>query len=523
MTQETAEARHRELERLIGAVIIPEFRPEGGESPDAPARSPSDQYLRRFPPLGLIGFGRRMPDGLRIDGLARSTAALVARAESQTGWRPFVCADLECGAGYHLPGATLLPPARALAAGDRLRPGSLLQAGQLTGLEARAAGIDLVLAPVLDVNTNPSNPIIGVRAFGATVDDVVAASSLFLQGLAETGAGASIKHYPGHGDTSLDSHLVLPRVDSDLAALEAAELAPFERLLAAPVADGLGARLTVMIGHLDVPALTGEAGLPTSLSVELVGRLRRGGFDGVALTDGLAMGAVARLPRLGERCLAAGCDGLLAPLDEEAMAEEILDAVVSGRLGIEVLEGAAQRMRGLAGALAVESPRAASSPEQLPARRAAANAMARAALEASPDANAWRRRFEGQSFPLIAAPGCEAIGRSLAAVAPSCKPCRSRQVEPGGAVLFVAGATILAGHGLGGLAQDASEQVAIDLEEALLRGCQTGLVWFGAPESLPPLIRKRLRAAGAPVLVAFAPSDLMVAAVAAWLAPKKPS
>ena len=172
--------KRRRLEKWIGAVIIPEFRPVGGESPEALERRPSEAYLRRFPPLGLIGFGRRMPDGLRIEGLEALTGDLVQSANRITGRSPFVCADLECGAGYHLPGASLLPPARALAAAESTLPGAVAAAAERTGREARAAGIDLVLAPVLDVNTNPANPIIGVRAFGRTVDEVTTAGRDFV-------------------------------------------------------------------------------------------------------------------------------------------------------------------------------------------------------------------------------------------------------------------------------------------------------------------------------------------------------
>jgi beta-glucosidase-like glycosyl hydrolase len=499
----------KRIEKLIGAVIIPEFRPIGGESPDAPERRPSDAYLKRFPPVGMIGFGRRMPDGLRIDGLAQLTADLVQSAYTLTGQRVFVCADLECGAGYHLPGASLLPPARALAAAESTLPGAVAGAAELTGREARAAGIDLVLAPVLDVNTNPANPIIGVRAFGRTVSEVTAMGRAFVEGLQRAGAGACIKHYPGHGDTHQDSHLTLPTIARSVEQLEQCELAPFRSVLAGAAGNASAGALAVMVAHLDVPALTGEDGLATSLSPAVMEGLRREGFDGVVMTDGLAMKSVAELPDLGVRSLAAGCDGLLAPICEQTMAEQLLEAVLKGRLSERRLEEAALRMGRLQAQLA--STRTLAPTATLPQ----AQQLACAALAASPDFERWRREFFGKSLHLKGTTDFEHIAQSLGVAH---KPAADGM----GPVVVVAGSQNIAENGVSGLGQAAADQVVATLQESHAAGCKTGFVWFGAPEGLLGDHLARFHAemvrCEAPTLVAFAPSDVMVGAVGDLLA-----
>jgi beta-glucosidase-like glycosyl hydrolase len=435
----------RELERLVGAVILPSVRPVGGLAPGAPERRPSRVYLERFPPCGLIGFGRRLPDGATIDGLREMLAAV-----RRDGIEPvFVAADLEQGAGYHLPGCTLLPPARALAEAEAVRPGSLFEAGRLTALEARAHGIELVLTPVLDVNSNPANPIIGARAFGTTPEAVATAAAAFLAGLASAGAGASLKHFPGHGDTAVDSHLALPRIDSDLAALEALELAPFGAVLQSPAARALGPRLTVMAAHLDVPALTGEPGLATSLSVRALARLGAMGFTGAVLTDGLEMLAVADAPELGVRALEAGCHGLLAPADEGLLAVQLFDAVQAGRLDADRLARAAGRMRALAAGLLRGAPAPlGGTPGSLGLE------LAFVALRAQPSWRAFTHALS-EPFELVGEPSL--VGRLRARL-------------PEGREYRGAPQLLLGSPGSTGA----------DLSSA------SSLIWFGPPESLPP-------------------------------------
>ncbi|MDF1799248.1 MAG: glycoside hydrolase family 3 N-terminal domain-containing protein [Planctomycetota bacterium] len=476
MNQAPPPANRRELERWIGAVIIPPYRPAGGFEPGSPERRPSAAYLRRFPPTCLIGFGRRLSDGATIAGMGAGLNALADECVELGGQRPSLCADLERGAGYHLPGSTLLPPARAVFEAEAQRPGSLFDAGLLTGLEARAAGIDLVLAPVLDVNSNPVNPIISVRAFGTEPGPVAAGATAFLEGLDAAGAGASLKHFPGHGDTAVDSHVDLPLVDRSLAELEALELAPWRGFFDLPVARRMGARLTVMVGHLDVPALTGEPGLPATLSARSNAWLAAAGFEGVVLSDGLEMGAVAQLPDLGVRALEAGCHGLLVPVDELALAEQLLEAVEGGRLDVEVLRQAAERMQRMRAALVGAARPDAGVAERVENGERLATELTLAGLAGQPGAAA-AAGLAGSAIELagqadLVAGLVEVGGLELTR-------------DPAAPLVLCLGGVVLAGRGSAGAEAEVEAEAQKQASAALEAGRRVLLLWFGARETLP--------------------------------------
>ena len=469
-------ATRRDLERWIGAVIIPPYRPAGGFEPDSPERRPSAEYLRRFPPACLIGFGRRLSDGATIEGMGAGLNALADECVELGGERPSLCADLERGAGYHLPGSTLLPPARAVFEAEAQRPGSLFDAGFLTGLEARAAGIDLVLAPVLDVNSNPANPIISVRAFGTEPGPVAQGAAAFLEGLDAAGAGASLKHFPGHGDTAVDSHVDLPLVDRSLAELQALELAPWRGFFDLPVARRMRDRLTVMVGHLDVPALTGEAGLPATLSARSNAWLATEGFEGVVLSDALEMGSVAELPDVGVRALSAGCDGLLIPVDELALAEELLEAAECGRLEAEVLRRAAERMQRMRAALAAAPQPDAGAAERLGNGEQLATELVLAALSGQPGVAAGA----GLAGSAIELAGQADLVEGLVDVGGL-----ELTEDPSAPLVLCLGGVVLAGRGSAG-AEAEVELAAQKQASAAQEGGRTVLlIWFGARETLP--------------------------------------
>ncbi|WP_422739490.1 glycoside hydrolase family 3 protein [Micromonospora sp. WMMD729] len=218
------------------------------------------------------------------------------------------------------------------------------------GVELAAAGVTLDYAPDADVNSNPANPVIGVRSFGADPALVARHTAAWIRGLQRGGVAACAKHFPGHGDTRVDSHHDLPRITADRARLDACELAPFRAAVAA------GAQ-AVMTGHLLVPALDAE--LPATLSQRILGGLLRDelGFSGVIVTDAVEMRAVAdRYGFAGAavRALAAGADAICVGgerSDEEAARElrdAIVAAVVAGELPEERLAEAAKRVGQLA-------------------------------------------------------------------------------------------------------------------------------------------------------------------------------
>ena len=189
------------------------------------------------------------------------------------------------------------------------------------GVELVAAGIDLNAAPVVDVNSNPANPVIGVRSFGADPSLVARHARAYVAGLQSAGVGACVKHFPGHGDTSIDSHLGLPTVTAPLDVLRRRELAPFATAVAA-------GSLAVMTSHVLLPAI--DPSLPATLSPAVVALLREEiGFDGLLVSDALDMkGASAGRgePEAAVLALAAGCDLLCLGAEKDA---ELHDAIVS--------------------------------------------------------------------------------------------------------------------------------------------------------------------------------------------------
>ncbi|MGD8289118.1 MAG: glycoside hydrolase family 3 N-terminal domain-containing protein, partial [Gemmatimonadota bacterium] len=264
-----------------------------------------------------------------------------------------VAADFENGGpgmringSYALPsmlpqgGGTEFPPTMAFGAigDDRFA----YEYGRITAEEARASGVHLLFAPVLDVNSNPDNPVIATRSFGADPEAVAELGAAFIRGAHEGGAFSTGKHFPGHGDTGTDSHLGLPVVEADRERLDRLELVPFKRAIDVGV-DG------IMTAHVQVPGVLGIGAPPATLSPEfLTGLLRDDlGFDGVLFTDALTMRAITDMYGAGEavvRAVEAGADVILYPADVDEAISAMLDALGSGRLTRDRLERSARRL-----------------------------------------------------------------------------------------------------------------------------------------------------------------------------------
>src|ERR1700722_11591782 len=268
------------------------------------------------------------------------TAVLVNTLQKHAKVPLLIGADFERGTGMRIDEGTSFPYEMALAAAGR--PEDAYTMGKITALEARAVGVPWIFSPVADVNSNPENPIINTRSFGedpARVSEFVAA---FVRGVEENGGLATAKHFPGHGDTSTDSHLDLPLVSGDLAHLDRVELAPFRAAIAAGTS-------TIMTAHLAVPALEPDPNVPATMSPKIMTDLLRGkmGFDGLVVTDALDMGGVTvRYPpgEVAVRSLLAGADVLLVPPVLDAALEAVHDAVASGRIPMSRLEEAVTRV-----------------------------------------------------------------------------------------------------------------------------------------------------------------------------------
>lgn len=262
-------------------------------------------------------------------GSATGTAEWLNELQGLSGLPLLVAADLEWGPGTRLEGATVLPINMAITAAGRVRYAH--EAGRITALEARAAGIHMIFAPVADVNINPLNPVINTRSYGADPIEVAERVASFIEGAREGGALSVAKHFPGHGDTDLDSHLTLPTLTAPRPRLNLVELVPFRAAIAARV-DG------IMTAHLEVPALE-PGGLlrPATLSPAVLTDLLRGEmrFQGLIVTDGLMMDGVRRGRTAGEVAVGAvqaGADILLMPPALGEAIDSVVAAVEAGEI-----------------------------------------------------------------------------------------------------------------------------------------------------------------------------------------------
>jgi beta-N-acetylhexosaminidase len=249
-------------------------------------------------------------------------------------------ADFEAGVGFRIMGATAFP--RAMAFGAARDEKLAYEAGRVTGVEARALGVHVNFAPVVDVNNNPRNPVINTRSFGEDPALVGRLASAYVRGLQAAGVIATLKHFPGHGDTDVDSHLGLPVIRHPRERLDAVELPPFK----AGIAAGVDA---VMTGHIEMPAFDATPATPTTLSQPIVsGVLRKElGFRGLIYTDSMGMQGVTNMHAPGEaavRAVLAGNDIVLHSPDDGAASAGILEAVKSGRIPQAQVDASVERI-----------------------------------------------------------------------------------------------------------------------------------------------------------------------------------
>jgi len=300
--------------------------------------SPSKELLEliRRGVYGVILFGRNVES-------AEQVAELVVELKRAAGRPLLVSVDQEGGRVARLrspQGFTELPPMRALGATSD--ESLAFEVGALIGRELRAVGIDQDYAPVVDVDTNPHNPVIGDRSFSRDAHEVARIGTALARGLQSAGVAACAKHFPGHGDTSQDSHEDLPRLSHGLERLREVELVPFRALAAAGVASA-------MTAHVVFEAL--DARRPATLSPAVMRLLREEcGYDGCVISDDLEMKAVAEhfpLEEAAPAALAAGVDALLVCHRAEVQHRAIdlaRAAVEGGRVSRERLAEARRRV-----------------------------------------------------------------------------------------------------------------------------------------------------------------------------------
>src|SRR3989449_3838242 len=270
---------------------------------------------------------------------AYATAVLANQLQSHAKIPLLMGADFERGTAMRLEEGTSFPPAMGVAAAGS--PQDAYEMGRIAALEARAAGVHWIFAPVADVNSNADNPIINIRSFGEDSQRVAEFVSAFVRGVEENGALATAKHFPGHGDTASDSHLDLPVVYGDRKRLDTVELVPFRAAIAAGVSS-------IMTAHLAVPAIEPDR-VPATLSPRILTDLLRKdlGFNGLVVTDALNMGGVTRIAAPGEaavRSFLAGADVLLMPPVPDAAFEALKTAVRTGRIPRSRLDESVRRI-----------------------------------------------------------------------------------------------------------------------------------------------------------------------------------
>jgi len=264
----------------------------------------------------------------------------IARLQAESKVPLMVASDAEWGLGMRLDSTRSFPRAMTLGAtGDA----ELVEEfGYIVGLSLRNTGVHVNFAPVIDVNSNPDNPVIGSRSFGEDVELVGELGLAYSKGLQRANILATAKHFPGHGDSNSDSHKTLPVINQSRARLDSVELAPFKVLFD----GGVGA---VMIAHLDVPALDSTESQPSTLSPTIVDTLLRQemGFKGLAFTDALSMKGFADFagdrPRARDALL-AGNDVLLFPGDPVAVINEVALAIKEGTLDSTVVAEKCRRV-----------------------------------------------------------------------------------------------------------------------------------------------------------------------------------
>src|SRR5215471_3003846 len=327
------------LDEKIGQLIVPSldsnFISTDSDTFDALAR-----LVREYHVGGFHVFGASVPApqvllnpnyGTVILGQPFPAAFVLNRLQAMSAVPLLNTADFEAGVGFRISGATVFPRQMAMGAikgpdAERL----VREEARITGTEARALGVHVNFAPLADVNNNPRNPVINIRSYGEDPARVSALVAAYVAGARDGRMIATLKHFPGHGDTDVDSHLGLPVITFDRDRLQRLELVPFRR----GVERGAEA---VMAAHVELPALDPSASTPATFSRPILHDLLRSdlGFGGLIYTDSMSMDAVAKIVTPDEgavRAFLAGADQILHSPDPIAAFDGLKKAAASGRL-----------------------------------------------------------------------------------------------------------------------------------------------------------------------------------------------
>ena len=357
------------LDQKVGQLIMPSFRStylsSDSDVYDHLVSLVHEQHVGGFL---LFGGRERAPDVLLNAGYSRSVlgqplaaASITNRLQAISPLPLLNSADFETGVGFRISGATTFPRAMAFgAAGDERLA---FEAGRVTALEARALGIHVNFAPVADVNNNPRNPVINTRSFGEDPAKVAQLAAAYVRGLTDGGMIATVKHFPGHGDTDVDSHRGLPLIAHPRERLDRVELLPFRAGIDAGAA-------AVMTSHIELPGLEPDPDRPATLSRRIVTDLLREelGFDGLIYTDSMRMRGVTDLVSPGEGAVGAvdaGHDVVVHSPDDGAAFDGLREAVERGQITEARLDASVRRILDAKARLGLHRTRAV-SPDTLP-------------------------------------------------------------------------------------------------------------------------------------------------------------
>jgi beta-N-acetylhexosaminidase len=336
------------LEEKVGQLLVSSFQ-SSFLSTDSDGFAELEKAVREYKVGGFHVFGAselappvllNPAYGTVILGQPLEAASILNRLQAIAQVPLLNTADFEGGVGFRIAGATAFPRAMAFGAiGDESLS---FEAGRITGREARALGVHVNFAPVVDVNNNPRNPVINTRSFGEDPAMVGRLATAFIRGMQGEGVMATLKHFPGHGDTEVDSHIGLPVIKHPRERLDAIELPPFK----AGIAGGAAA---VMTGHIEMPSLDPTPATPTTLSPPIVdGVLRKElAFRGLIYTDSMGMQGVTNMHAPGEaavRAILAGNDVVLHSPDDGAAFRGIVEAVKSGRIATGRIDASVERI-----------------------------------------------------------------------------------------------------------------------------------------------------------------------------------
>jgi beta-glucosidase-like glycosyl hydrolase/CubicO group peptidase (beta-lactamase class C family) len=296
----------------------------------------SDEFLR----LEQLVKDQKVGGFVMFQGDVYGQAVLINKLQRLSRIPLLVAADFERGVAMRVRRGTYFPDAMAI--GATRNPEYAYKTARAIAEEARAIGVHQNLAPVADVSNNPNNPVINTRSFGEDRDLVAQMVSAFVRGTNHAGVVSTVKHFPGHGDTGMDSHLDLPVLPFDRTRLDSVELVPFRSAVDSGV-------MSVMVAHLEVPALDSNAGVPATLSRSAITNVLKEelGFQGLVVTDALDMQGLLKgfsIDSSAVMAVKAGVDVLLVPSNETVAASALLSAVVRGEITEERLNRSVRKI-----------------------------------------------------------------------------------------------------------------------------------------------------------------------------------